>query len=134
MKTTLAATFAAIAALVAGGVASIYWIGGHTMDRQTELAVRTNAIDELNTALSTLTDAETGQRGYLLTQKLSYLAPFDSALDHFPEQLARLRRSLRYHDETSPDFNQFVSLSFEKLDELRKTVDLARSGHLDQAL
>jgi CHASE3 domain sensor protein len=53
---------------VTGGVASIYWIGGRTIAREKEVANRASAINRLNTVLSTLKDAETGQRGYLLTQ------------------------------------------------------------------
>jgi CHASE3 domain sensor protein len=79
MRSALAATFAVIATLVAGGVTSIYWIGGRTIAREKEVANRLSAIDRLNMVLSTLKDAETGQRGYLLTQNESYLAPLESA-------------------------------------------------------
>jgi CHASE3 domain sensor protein len=68
MRIALAAIFAAIATLVAGGVASIYWIGDRTIAREKEVANRASAINRLNTVLSTLKGAETGQRGYLLTQ------------------------------------------------------------------
>ena len=47
-------------------------------------------ISQLTLALSTLTDAETGQRGYLLTGAKSYLAPFRSAESQLPGVLDRL--------------------------------------------
>jgi PAS domain S-box-containing protein len=134
MRIALAATFAAIATLVAGGVASIYWIGGRTIARQKEVADRASAIDRLNTVLSTLKDAETGQRGYLLTQNERYLAPLESAQRRIDEDLAWLRRSLSDREQPRSDFAALLSLSSQKLNELGKTVDLARSGRLDQAL
>jgi CHASE3 domain sensor protein len=135
MRITLAATFAAIATLVAGGVTSIYWIGSRTIAREKEVASRASAIDRLNTVLSTLKDAETGQRGYLLTQNESYLAPLENAQGRINGDFAWLRRSVSDpREQTRLDFTALLSLSSQKLNELRKTVDLARSGHLDQAL
>jgi CHASE3 domain sensor protein len=37
-------------------------------------------------------------------------------------------------EQTRLDFTALLSLSSQKLNELVKTIDLARSGHLDQAL
>ena len=42
--------------------------------------------------LSAIKDAETGQRGYLITGKDSYLQPYDAGLRAFDEGLATLRR------------------------------------------
>jgi PAS domain S-box-containing protein len=134
MRSALAATFAVIATLVAGGVTSIYWIGGRTIAREKEVANRLSAIDRLNMVLSTLKDAETGQRGYLLTQNESYLAPLESAQGRIDEDLAWLLRSLSDSEQSRLDFTALLLLSSQKLNELGKTVDLARAGHLDQAL
>src|SRR5262252_9513318 len=54
----------------------------HTLSVETELA-RT---------LSLVTDAESGQRGYLITGSAPYLEPYESALAGLPPQLGRLRR------------------------------------------
>jgi CHASE3 domain sensor protein len=127
MRIALAATFAAIATLVAGGTASIYWIGGRTIAREKEVADRASAINRLHTVLSTLKDAETGQRGYLLTQNEGYLAPLESAQSRIDADLAWLRRSLSDREQTRLDFAALLALSAQKLNELSKTVDLARS-------
>src|SRR5678816_3013461 len=62
--------------LVAGGAAS-------ARSRDTIYA-----IDDL---LSELTDAETGQRGYLLTQKASYLEPYRAAAATIDTKIAALK-------------------------------------------
>jgi PAS domain S-box-containing protein len=134
MKTALAAIFAAIAMLMVAGAAAIYWIGGQTIRTQAELLKRRTAIDRLNLTLSTLKDAETGQRGYLLTQDDQYLAPFASAENSIKAELTRLSQSLKSNDRERSDFGKLVELASEKLSGLRETVNLARQGNLSQAL
>ncbi len=46
---------------------------------------------ELDGLLSTYKDAETGQRGYLLTGESRYLAPYDAAVTSIDGKVARLR-------------------------------------------
>ncbi|HET9853412.1 MAG TPA: CHASE3 domain-containing protein, partial [Methylomirabilota bacterium] len=46
---------------------------------------------QLEQVVSTLEDAETGQRGYLLTGERVYLEPYEQALSRIPGQLERLR-------------------------------------------
>ena len=86
---------------------------------------RTSQIQAL---LSTLKDAETGQRGYLLTGNEAYLKPYREALGDVDAQLARLSDSL------GDDRQQRASLALlgprvkEKLSELEETVALRRKA------
>jgi CHASE3 domain sensor protein len=88
----------------------------------------------LNILLSTLKDAETGQRGYLLTLNPSYLRPFDSAHERIKEDLQQLAAGLDATQKAAPDFSHLLNLIPQKLNELTQTVDLARQGKIDQAL
>lgn len=92
------------------------------------------ALQALEQALSNLTDAETGQRGYLLTGQKAYLVPYErgkieaaQSLDTFLTQGAAL--GLAPHD-----LDDLRSRSVLKLDELRRTVNLAQEGHREEAL
>ena len=49
-----------------------------------------DTMQELLDTMSTLKDAETGQRGYLLTNDPSYLTPYDQAVSDMGAHLARL--------------------------------------------
>src|SRR5947209_17325282 len=49
-------------------------------------------LTELSTVLSLLTDAETGTRGYVITNDRSYLAPYFSALSQIDDQLNKVRQ------------------------------------------
>ena len=67
MRATLQAIFATLAVFLIVSVAAIYWIGDRAIRKGKEVVKRRSDIDLLNNTLSTLKDAETGQRGYLLT-------------------------------------------------------------------
>ena len=47
-------------------------------------------IQRLEHLVSTITDAETGRRGYIITDRLDYLQPYNSALRDIHHQLANL--------------------------------------------
>jgi CHASE3 domain sensor protein len=80
-------------------------------------------LDEVETRL---VDAETGQRGYLLTGDEAYLEPYHAAINNLGRVMFRLK------DVTSSDPNQEkhvqnLDLLIEnKLRELQKTIDLRR--------
>jgi signal transduction histidine kinase len=88
--------------------------------------VRSITIELLEAVIS----AESGQRGYLLTGKDRYLAPYDNAAQRVPWLLAELDRRL-------PSNNRAVEwrgIITRKMDELARTVALARAGKRDEAL
>ena len=47
-------------------------------------------IQRLDNIISTITDAETGQRGYIITNRIDYLEPYNSAVRDIPSQLGTL--------------------------------------------
>ncbi len=52
-------------------------------------------LDTSSSLLTRLSDAETGQRGYLLTGEERYLEPYRSALDQIEKNLDACRTNLR---------------------------------------
>src|SRR5450432_2435290 len=95
----------------------------------------TNAVQlQLNLLLSELKDAETGQRGFLLTGLESCLEPYNLARTALLAELATLRRltadnpdQQRYLDTLEPTVTQ-------KLDELAQTIALKRAEKADAAI
>lgn len=75
----LVALAAALASLTFFGVASYDTLVRLQRDRETRYRAST-ALVQLTALLSHLTDAETGQRGYLLTSEPDYLDPYRSGL------------------------------------------------------
>src|ERR1700722_14648556 len=80
MKRTLIAAFAAALAMwVFNG-----WVSYRSVDTLSEhdhwVAHTHEVLAQLSEALSTIQDAETGQRGYLLTDRDEYLLPYRQAV------------------------------------------------------
>jgi signal transduction histidine kinase len=89
---------------------------------------------ELVGMLSILTDAETGQRGYLLTGDAVYLEPYRSALGRVEVQFDMLGAMLAANPAQTHAFDDLRRVAKEKLDELGMTIARYRSGLRDEAL
>jgi CheY-like chemotaxis protein/signal transduction histidine kinase/CHASE3 domain sensor protein len=89
------------------------------------------ALDDM---LSGVKDAETGQRGYLLTGKDQYLGPYNQALSEVGPMFARIASLTRDNGAQQARLVQLRQHVGAKLAELRQTVELRQSGHADAAL
>lgn len=96
--------------------------------RRTEQIVATTA-----SLLSSLKDAETGQRGYLLTGRAEYLEPYSSALSVIRHDLEQLN-ALVMRPENRARMPRLEQLVESKLAELRTTIDLRRTAGGEAAL
>lgn len=121
--------FALLAALVLIGINE----AGHMRSQEAVVAMNEgqqtrNAVNRL---LQSMLDAETGQRGYLLTGNETYLEPYDKAVVTVQANLDELRnRYLKSPD----DLQQFANLSREvsrKLAEMELSLRLRRQGNED---
>jgi signal transduction histidine kinase len=89
---------------------------------------------ELIGVLSGLADAETSQRGYLLTNKEEYLLPFENGKTEVETRLARLKQEAGSNPRRLGEVAHLDSLAHRKLAELERTIALARSGLRDSAM
>ncbi|MEP7246434.1 MAG: CHASE3 domain-containing protein [Gammaproteobacteria bacterium] len=127
------ATVAAIAAVIALGFMerrsirdireSAGWVA-HTHQVQRELEL----------ARSLLVDAETGQRGYLLTDDEAYLAPNEQATAALPGALARLRQLVADDSVQQQTLAEIERLAGERLQIIRETVAAAKGGQRERAI
>jgi PAS domain S-box-containing protein len=79
------------------------------------------ALDEL---LSTMKDAETGQRGYLITKDEGYLKPYHNALAVVHVQLDQLKALTHDNEYIQEHIPRLSELIEDKLDELARTISL----------
>jgi CheY-like chemotaxis protein/CHASE3 domain sensor protein len=118
--------------LISGAVA---YLNVRTLREDNQLIVHSHqVITALDDLLSTAKDAETGQRGFLLTDNEHYLEPYNAALLTVTSQLDELSRltrdNARQQDRIGP-----LKLHIEaKLAELKKTIELRRTQGLEAAL
>jgi signal transduction histidine kinase len=92
-----------------------------------------NALLGQDQFLTLLVNAESGQRGYLLTGNPRYLKPFLDAVSEYPSMVERLKATPS--GVLSPgEVRQLVDLSGDKMAKMRQTVELAQQGQRDLAI
>jgi CheY-like chemotaxis protein/signal transduction histidine kinase/CHASE3 domain sensor protein len=88
----------------------------------------------LQELLSTAQDAETGQRGYLLTGNERYLEPYESAVENLPSQMSAISKLTADNPAQQDNIVQVRRHVDAKLNELKETIDLRRTKGVDAAL
>ena len=83
---------------------------------------------------NSLQDAETSQRGYLLTQDESYLEPYEAALPQIPGFLDSLAEVLAPYPEADGVAAMLRDNVDHKLAELAETLALTDAGRFEEAL
>ncbi|MEG4805422.1 CHASE3 domain-containing protein [Microcoleus sp. ARI1-B5] len=91
-------------------------------------------LTELEATLSTLKDAETGQRGYLLTGEERYLEPYRSAIARVNAQIGGLQQLTADNNRQQQRIRDLKIAIDSKLAELEETIDLRRQKNLAAAL
>ena len=95
----------------------------------------TNAVQlQLNLLLSELKDAETGQRGFLLTGLESFLEPYNLARTSLPAELATLRRLTADNPDQQRYLDTLELTITQRLDELAQPITLERAEQADAAV
>jgi methyl-accepting chemotaxis protein len=89
---------------------------------------------ELADLLSQLKDAETGQRGYLLTGVDSYLEPYTAALQQISSTFADVVKLTADNPRQQRRLASLSSVIDSKLAELKETVELRRTKGIEPAL
>jgi signal transduction histidine kinase len=102
-------------------------------NRQMAVALEMEAA--LHEALALIVDAETGQRGYLLTGKDEYLQPYQAALPKIGDAFHRLRELLVIHGspEQRDSLGRLNELFGKKLAELEAAIALYKKDGTDAA-
>ena len=96
-----------------------------------KLATMASTRTEIQSLWRHLVDAETGQRGYLLTGRDDYLKPYRESLGQVDASLHLLTDYYRGDVEGQPLVTQLTVLSTQKLSELATTMQLYNEGKQD---
>ena len=88
---------------------------------------------ETDDLLASITDAETAQRGYLLTGDREYLAPYEKAVAELPGELSRLAASAAAAHREVQQVAYIEGLIRDKLAELKRTIEVRAEEGEDAA-
>jgi CheY-like chemotaxis protein/CHASE3 domain sensor protein len=130
---TFAGFLVAIAAVVV--IAALSYESLRATENTAVSLARTAEVQaQTESLLSTVKDAETGQRGYLLTGREAYLAPFLDAKHVLPGEFSSLVALIGDDPAQRTRLETLKALVAEKIGELNQTVELRRAGQADAAM
>lgn len=109
---------------------------------EARLIVEDNASDEQafavllagNQVLHDLENAETGQRGYLLTGDTAYLEPYHQGLEDLDDTMLKLRQAVAGDADSIALVRKIERSKSEKVMELARTITLAQAGNREAAM
>jgi signal transduction histidine kinase len=118
----IAFPLAALAALAMLAISEAsYQDATSSLDR---LGERATAHSKLNDLVKSVLDAESGQRGYLLTERPEYLRPYEQALLETRALLAWLSNYYAKDPVTAPTMSALANETEAKLSELSTTIEM----------
>jgi signal transduction histidine kinase len=87
-------------------------------------------MSQLDEILQGMTDAETGERGYILTGDDSYLTPFQRGLTEVRESTAQVRNLTADNPKQQHSLDQLEPIIAERLRELQERIQVRREAGL----
>jgi signal transduction histidine kinase/CheY-like chemotaxis protein/CHASE3 domain sensor protein len=103
-------------------------------DTATRVTQTLEVLLQLEALSADLKDAETGQRGFLLTGDESYLEPYTNAKAALSSGLQNLRARMADNPRQQQRLAALQQLVAEKLEEMNKTIELRRATETSAAL
>jgi diguanylate cyclase (GGDEF)-like protein len=111
-----------------------FWLSNKSEEAE-EWITHTHLVQSsLSQVLSALQDAETGQRGYLLTEDAKYLEPYVDAVARLDGVLTTLQTLTSENPNQQNKLNRVKPLIDKKLEELKETIVLMKTQGLESAL
>jgi PAS domain S-box-containing protein len=124
----------AIALLLIALVGFIAFQNSRNFIETNQLVIHTREVrQELETTLSTILDAETGQRGYLLTSDEGYLDPYTLAVATIDEHVERLRTLTEDNPDQQHRLSTLEALVAEHFDSIQQTLQVYEDEGFESA-
>ena len=123
-------------------VAALFLLAGMAFSLSTYRQIRATALAQQQTLqllksaddfLSALKDAETGQRGYVITGNEAFLQPYLAVKDSIQARLEQLQQ-LAHVDGNLDSLPDLASLVHARMDELAQVIDLRRAHNNAEVL
>ena len=120
-------------ALAVLAAATLIFINEASFSQSSEAVGQIEAAQQTRSTINKLVEqvlnAETGQRGYLLTGDARYLEPYNTATADINQNLALLREQFRHAQQPLADFNELTRHVERKLAEMDLSVRMRKQGN-----
>jgi methyl-accepting chemotaxis protein len=128
----IAAGFA-LAFLMLAAIGSVAYRSISSLSSTSQLVTHTHQVlEHIADVLSLLKDAETGQRGYVITGDEAFLDPYQTGTANVHTVVKELRELTVDNPNQQKRVDEAEPLIAVKLAELKQTVDLRRKGNLEE--
>jgi CHASE3 domain sensor protein len=128
----IAAGFA-LAFLLLAGIGMVAYRSIRLMVNTSHTVAHTHEVlERIASVLSMLKDAETGQRGYIITGQDSYLDPYNSAAEGLAKATKELRASTADSANQQSRIDAMEPLVAAKMAELKESIALRRKGSVEE--
>jgi len=89
---------------------------------------------QIQRVFSLLQDAETGQRGYVITGDERFLEPYDQATEQLDDQMRALADLFEGQDQQAADFAELEVLKTRKIAEMETTIDARQNQGVEASM
>lgn len=133
-RSAIANVFLVATALLVASILFTYLVGLAASESSRKVSAARAVLQRLDQLISTVRDAETAQRGYLLTGDAQFLAPYRRAIAQVEVEEAGLRGMASSGELSAPAVVALLRLTQEKRTELEQSVQIRRDSALEPAL
>jgi PAS domain S-box-containing protein len=126
--------FVAMALLLAATLSGTFWVWRLGVNNGAAMRAEQGCLSSLQTMLDTLKDAETGQRGFIITGDETYLTPYNAGTKRIPDNLSALKNWVDAGELRREDFDFLAGMTEQKLDEMKTVIGIRRAKGLDAAV
>lgn len=133
-RSPIANVFLIATTLLAASMLFTYLVGLATIESNRRVSSARTVLQHLDQIVSTLRDAETAQRGYLLTGDEPSLGPYRAALAQVLKEQAGLRDDGDAGQLPKEQVTSLLALIQEKVTELDQSIQIRRDSALEPAL
>jgi PAS domain S-box-containing protein len=125
----------AVVLVVVGVLGMTSYINTQRLVQSHEWVIHTHeVIEDLGDVLSLLIDAETGQRGFILTGQDRYLDAYDQAIGRIENRLAALTELTNDDPNQKSALRRLRALIDSRLDVINQTIRLRRQSGMEAAM
>ncbi len=133
-RSAIANVFLLATTLLAASLLFTYFIGLVSIQTNAKVTAARGVLQHLEQIVSTVRDAETAQRGYLLTGDEQALEPYRKALAQILREEATLREFMSAGQLPTGAVERVLGLTQEKIRELEQSIQVRRDSSMEPAL